>query len=219
MRSNSVSVYRLFIPRHPSEQELAPRHRRQAGALVPRSGERKTLDLQPAQYSSPRFSPDGRHIAFTLFGARETNIWVYDVTARTAPRRLTFAGDGFDPVWTPDGKRIVFGGDEGLWWQPADGSGSAERLIAAEAGRGMLPMSFPRHSNILSYLRTPALWTIALDGDRTPKSLVRPQSGTVGVSRFSPDGRWVAYTFNETSRDEIFVEPVPPTPTRRCRST
>ncbi len=53
-------------------------------------------------------------------------------------RRLTFQGANDKPTWTPDGKRIVFSsdreGDIGLFWQRADGSGSAERLARAEVG-------------------------------------------------------------------------------------
>ena len=61
-----------------------------------------------------------------------SDIWIYDWTSDAATR-LTFDRSSINPVWTPDGSRIVFasrrgGGPPNLYWQRADGTGDAQRL-------------------------------------------------------------------------------------------
>src|SRR2546428_8866378 len=85
-------------------------------------------------YGSPRISPDGRRVAVSNLG----QVWIYDL-ARETLTRLTFGDTPTgNPGWTPDGKRVVFqsGTPVNLFWQPADGSGKAERLATSEYRQG-----------------------------------------------------------------------------------
>jgi serine/threonine-protein kinase len=108
----------------------------QAGARrlvwVDRKGAEQPLSAPTRAYRSPRLSPDGRRIAA---GNDEGQVWTYDL-ARETMTRLTFGPAANTPVWTPDGKRIVFqavvGSKPGMFWQPADGSGGAEQLTFAD---------------------------------------------------------------------------------------
>src|SRR5262245_3135768 len=96
---------------------------------VDRKGAEQPLPAPPRSYRSPRLSPDGRRIAT---GTAESQVWMYDL-ARETLTRLTFGMNANTPVWTPDGKRIVFqsaAGKVGMFSQPADGSGGAEQLTA-----------------------------------------------------------------------------------------
>ncbi|MCZ6475508.1 MAG: hypothetical protein O6700_04225, partial [Gammaproteobacteria bacterium] len=102
---------------------------------VSRDGEEEPVDATPGTYLSPRISPDGRRLAYTLVDSNGSeDIWVYDL-ARSVPTRLTFdAAADIRPTWTPDGQRIVYWSDRedpGFFIRTADGTGQPERLTAA----------------------------------------------------------------------------------------
>jgi serine/threonine-protein kinase len=127
-------------------------------------------------------------------------------------------------VWTPDGGRIVFASDRAnrgtpnLYWQRADGSGSVQRLT--ESGNPQAPTSWHPSGKFLAFqqgggLNGVDLFVLSIDGDDT--SGWKPGKATAFVSTpfgerdamFSPDGRWIAYSSNESGRDEIYVRPFP----------
>ena len=95
-------------------------------ALAGREGETELLDLPPAEYLSPRLSPDGKRLAVQTFEEGVGVLWIYDLTAESAIQQFTFEGDNQRPLWTPEGERITFASDrdgtESLYWKPADGS-------------------------------------------------------------------------------------------------
>jgi len=78
---------------------------------VPRDGKTSVLRATKADWTDPRFSPDGQRLAFAIFDGKQTDIWVYE-WARDTLTQLTFdPGEDRFPVWTPDGRRIVFASD------------------------------------------------------------------------------------------------------------
>ncbi|MEE8390896.1 MAG: protein kinase, partial [Anaerolineae bacterium] len=100
---------------------------------VDRKGQEEPLAAEPQSYQSPRISPDGLRLAITVDDSGSSDVWIYDLE-REILTRLTFdpAADHY-PVWTPDGRRIVFdsgrvGGSHNLFWKAADGTGQVERL-------------------------------------------------------------------------------------------
>ncbi len=102
-------------------------------SLVSEHSAVNALLTEPRNYAMPRFSPDGKRIAFRLSAGARSDIWVYDIAARI-PTRLTTDGDNSVPEWAPDGKTIYFrsirDGKWAIWAKPADGSGE-ERLFYA----------------------------------------------------------------------------------------
>ena len=108
-------------------------------AWVNRNGTEQRIAALGHNYVLPRLSPDGQRLAVGI-EETEAQIWIYDL-ARDALTRLTFEGGGnVDPVWTPDGKRIVFKGNRNrLFWQPSDGSGPAEELTSSEMSSNNVP--------------------------------------------------------------------------------
>jgi serine/threonine-protein kinase len=169
---------------------------------------------------SPVWSPDGARIAVTVIpgagGIRQ--VGVLDV-ATGAFEQLTSEGGG-NPTWSPDGRRLVFysqrGGRGAIWWQPADGSGGAEKLVDvndglnAGSGEGVLSPD----GRWLVYTRSapegPDIWAMELAGDRRPHPLVA-ERGAQETPALSPDGRWLAYsspTAGAGSR-EVYVRPFP----------
>ena len=187
-------------------------------ALVDRSGSRKALSLSQAGYDMPRISPDGKHLAVGIQDSKDLNIWIYDLDGKTSIRRLTFGGKNQSPAWTPDSKRIAFRSDrdgEGIYWQAADGSGVAERLIATDKGSIYdMPMEWaPDGKTLVFYIARAGgstLWTFGLGGDRKPHPLVTSANNS-RRSTFSPDGRWIAYSSNEEGAFSVYVQPFPAT--------
>jgi Tol biopolymer transport system component len=145
---------------------------------------------------------------------QEVQLWLYDLSRETLTR---FAFDGkfnTNPVWTPDGKRIVFNsnkeGPVNLFWQLADGSGGLERLTTSEYLH--FPMSLSPNGQVLAYVEVnPStgydIWTLGL-GDHKAQPFLRTPFNE-SVPQFSPDGKRLAYTSNETGRWEIYVQPYP----------
>ena len=89
----------------------------------------------PGPYKAPRFSPDGRRLALQVSEGGRSRIWLYDIQ-RAVMSRLTADGpaDEVLPLWTPDGRRIVFSSDRDargephLFWEQVDGSDVPSRL-------------------------------------------------------------------------------------------
>ena len=141
----------------------------------------------------------------------EGQIWLYDIS-RDALSRLTFDGPmNVDPIWTPDGKRITYKGKANrLFWQPADGGGSAEELTTGKLARNNIPSSWSPDGQEFAYLQDGVarnIWILPLK-DRTPHVFAASPAYESGPS-FSPDGHWITYTSNESGRTEVYVRPYP----------
>ena len=189
--------------------------------LADRSGAKMPLLPQAGAYSTPRFSPDGKRLAFSFSNGAGSDIWVKDMD-RDAPSKLSFLkGTNDRPVWTPDGRNIVFrsaGQDQsGLYWMRADGAGEAQRLMDGKLTP--LPESFSPDGKRLSYSANGNnasydLFTAQLEGDPGNPKLGKPEL-ILGTpyreygSSFSPDGRWLAYQSDETGPFQAYVRPFP----------
>ncbi len=188
---------------------------------VDRKGDFQPLAAPPRVYFYPRLSPDGRQIAVSVAGLK-TDVWVYDIQ-RSTMTRLTFDGNNNAPLWTPDGKRILFlsnqAGAANLFWKTADGTGSDEQITQGEhfawngsvSPDGKLAFYSENHPT-----QSFDLWVVPLGGDprgtategRKP-NLFLQTSANENYPTISPDGRWVAYVSNESGRFEIYVRPFP----------
>src|SRR5262249_12129363 len=109
-------------------------------------GNIERMKLPPRSYQSPRISPDGQQLAVGVDDGRTANIYVYDLDGLTQMGQLTSGGNNRFPIWTPKERRITFqsdrDGDRSIYWQPADGKGSAELLIKAERDEVLIPESW-----------------------------------------------------------------------------
>jgi len=177
------------------------------------SGKTQPLHAQPAAYVTPRFSPDGKRLAFATVSGQASDIWVKDLERDTASRLTFLPGNNNWPVWTPDGQNIVFlsfnpNGQGGLYWIPADGSGQAQRLTDGA------PYSFSPDGKRLAFSSKSDIFTAVMEGDPAHPRLGSPElflgtRFTETHPSFSPDGRLLAYTSNESGTWEVYVRPFP----------
>jgi serine/threonine-protein kinase len=180
---------------------------------VDRQGREEPVPVSSRAWTYPRISPDGTRLAVSSQD-QESDIWIADAQRQTLTR-FTFdpAPDNY-PVWTPDGRRIVFvsqrDGPQNLYWQVADGTSSVERLTQSDNGQLLSSIS-PDGSQLLFNEGAAGgidLMSVSLAADRTVRPLVQTQfidrNGVV-----SPDGRWVAYESDSSGRFEIYVRPFP----------
>jgi dipeptidyl aminopeptidase/acylaminoacyl peptidase len=137
---------------------------------VDRKGIVEPLNLRAAPYEFPRVSPDGHSVAIGTDDGKVANVWIYDLSGTTAARQLTFGGRNKYPVWTADGKRVAFQSDRetdlAIFWQLADGTGTAERLTKPDKDTAHIPESASPDGKTLSFdvatRSEHALWTLAL---------------------------------------------------------
>jgi Tol biopolymer transport system component len=191
-------------------------------AIGDRDGRIERLPLPPGPYRAVRVSPDGRRLAIAWDDGVESAIYVIE-RARPTLRRLTTSGGARAPVWTADGRRIVFQSDrEGspaIYWQLADGSGPAERLTTPRPGEVHEPDDWrPGGVSFLYSVRTArdtSLWEMTI-ADRRGVPFGDVTSSILPGATFSPDGRWVAYVTApaDSGTSEIVVQPYPATGAR-----
>jgi serine/threonine-protein kinase len=169
---------------------------------------------QPQAFDHLRFSPDGARIALSIESASGSQIWIYELASRTLTR---LTRDGFAnqrPEWSPDGTRVLFRsaqmGRSLIWWQPADGSASAELLLTPRSADNVWEAVFAPDGHTLVYrygtLGDAVLWRWSLDRQQPPTRLDLP-GGTNWGPRFSPDGRWLAYSSDESGVRQVYVRP------------
>ena len=158
-------------------------------------------------FRSPRFSPEGSRIAVVL----EEDVWTLD-TARGIFNRLTVSGGVRQPVWTPDGSRVTYiGQDNSIYSMRADASGDPEELVGvAEGGFFFLGTWAPDGETLTLFDAAPPSQMYALHKGGSIEAI--RSSPTPFNERFpeiSPDGRWLVYASDETGEFEIYLQPYP----------
>jgi Tol biopolymer transport system component len=177
------------------------------------------VSFNPSANRGLSLSPDGTRIALDVVGVASADIWIKQLPAGPLSR-LTFDGIASNrPRWTPDGRSVIYlstpdSGPPSVWKRRADGSTAAE-LVWRVPGRQMGEALLSGDGQWLIYR------IVQADGNRDIYG-VRPRRDTMPTplltgpfmeqgAALSPDGRWLAYTSNESGQDEIFVRPFPNT--------
>ena len=187
------------------------------------TGQTKPLQEIGGHYESPSLSPDGKRLAFELAMPAQADIWVKDLERDTISRLTHLPGRSARPVWTPDGKGIVFHAAfleaPGMYWIRADGTGEAQLLMREDGSRFLYPSSISSDGKWLAYTQvTPdfrgEIWTAPVEGDSDHLRLGKPEaflrtSFSDNYAVFSPDRHWLAYASNESGTFELYVRPFP----------
>jgi serine/threonine protein kinase/Tol biopolymer transport system component len=186
-------------------------------AWVDAAGTEEVIPIEARPFLQPRLSPDGGRVAVTIGEQRtDRDVWIYDFVHGALAPLTVEAGEEESAVWNADGSRLAISANkEGelrtILTLPSDGKGRPESLLSA---------SHPIHVSDWSPDGRTLLWTEfdpvsggrirsgPADGSGPAQSLTDSPFDVRGAV-FSPDGGWIAYTSNESGRDEIYVQPHP----------
>ncbi len=176
-----------------------------------RKGQQIGVAMNPGIYGNIMMSPNGKTVASDTTDpiSQNTDIWTYDVENGSA-RRLTF-----DPsldslaIWHPDGNRIIFSSNRDLKFDLflKDANGAQEEKVIPQDGPDRFASDWSRDGKYVLYGRGPDLWSLSFP--ELKATMFLKATSTLKSGRFSPDGKWVAYSSNESGRWEIYVSSFP----------
>jgi serine/threonine-protein kinase len=191
----------------------AGQRRGTALAWMDAKGAVQPITSEPQGWGTGRLSPDGRYVVDTLStSTNETDVWALDTT-RGSTTRLTWDGTAQSPIWSPDGRRVLYasakGGKFGIYSVAADGRGAPELLSEGLAPR--FPSSMTPDGRTLVYdqamVSSPSRIMLYTVGSK-PKQFHENQE-SAGEAQVSPDGKWVVYGLDELGREDVYLEPFP----------
>ena len=161
---------------------------------------------------TPRISPDGRLVAYGAFGdGRSTSdLWVTDLVKGTTKRLTDDDGDSNDPQWSADGASISY----------SVSARGGKDLVVQRLGVGDVSVLARREGTQFAsdWLRDGSALLVTEQSDQDKRDiLVQPANGSPArpyaatpadesAARASPDGRWVAYTSDESGRSEVYLD-------------
>ena len=181
-----------------------------------RAGRPGSILDAPAHDLDPALSPDQQRLAFSRAdpdAGRGRDIWTIDLS-RGLPTRVTFHANAAKPIWSRDGKELIFVGREGFARAAADGSGGPPTAVPAVRGAAFdEPLDWSPDGRTLLYQTSAAktgldLWTKSLGEPAEPRPVVQTEFAEI-QGRIAPDGKWLAYASNELGSYEVFVRPFP----------
>jgi len=179
---------------------------------VEQRGKEEPVTALQFPFLGPRLSPDGQKIAY-LTAARNWQVYVYDL-GRGTNSQLSGEGLAGFPIWSPDGKRVLFSWARSLasnlYLQPYDGSSPMERLTTSEYNQEAGSWSPDGKTVALVEGHPDTNSDIAvLDAGSGRVTPFLNSKFNEAFPEFSPDGRWIAYSSDESKRDEVYVRPFP----------
>jgi Tol biopolymer transport system component/predicted Ser/Thr protein kinase len=191
-----------------------------AGKPLGTVGESATL-RENGELRGVVLSPDRRTAAVEANDASsgQADIWLYDVARGLRTRFTSDPAEDLSPVWSPDGRTIVFQssrtGHFELYRKPVDGSRKEELLYADSQQK--FPRSFSPDGKFLAYqvVEPQNGFSIRILPDPLgPPGASKPFPFTntefnEQTPRFSPDGHWIAYVSNESGRNEVYIAAFP----------
>ncbi len=186
-----------------------------------RGNEQPILGGPSGEHLEFPLSPDGKTIALSMADENGSDIWLYDTERRTSTR-LTLDGLSSHPVWSQDGTTIYYSssisGVENIYRIRVDGTKDSEQVI--DGDMPLYPGSISADGKILLLQKTMEagqmdIWRLPLGGENSeeqspivPVPFIATSSLEI-FPRFSPDGRWVAYTSDESGSWEVYVTRYP----------
>jgi serine/threonine-protein kinase len=185
------------------------------------TGRMEPLETEPAVYQIPHISPDGSKLIWMVSQGPSADLWIYDWQRGSKTRLTDGKGVYAYPVWSPDGRYVVFSSSRGMFWTRADGAGKPQPLTASKALQ--FPMSFTPDGRRLVFSElNPGgglIQTMLLDGSSGQLRASKPEvflqtASAIPFPAFSSDGRWLAYADAESGSYEVYVRAFPDRGTR-----
>src|SRR5262249_47115280 len=181
-----------------------------------RSGRKLDQVAPAAGWAGISLSPNGKRVAVHRHDGDGGDVWIFE-PGQSDPAKFTFDAtqDNSGPLWTPDGTQIAFAsrrnGKWGLYIKKADNTRNEELLMESDAP--VVPMSWTPDGQTLVYWTTAQktqgdVWSLSLMGEKKPNAILT-SAADERHPQVSPDGKWFAYSSNETGRSEVYVQPFP----------
>jgi Tol biopolymer transport system component len=174
---------------------------------VSRNGEERPLNPERRSYANPRVSPDGTRLI-----VQAGDLWMQDLDRGTFSRLTTgeILTNGF-PIWLPDG-RVMYRSPNGIRLQRTSGPNDRAEVVpgttdldyAGAVGPDSDTLLFQRSTEVTAF----DLHTLSLR-DPSKRRTLRNSSAYESGARLSPDGRWMTYVSNESTRNEIYLTSFP----------
>jgi DNA-binding winged helix-turn-helix (wHTH) protein/Tol biopolymer transport system component len=177
-----------------------------------RGGRQLQSTEAPAGIRNVTWSPGGRELFAS--DARHTGLWRIDVERNGVTR---VASDGMRPSISPDGKRIAFTSDRrtgvaDVYLRPVLGGEGRDELLLSSPENKMVSSWSPDGRYLVFSSKSAHvnwdLWLLPRFGDGKPVPFLRTAASEV-QGEVSPDGRWIAYTSDESGRWEVYVQSFP----------
>jgi eukaryotic-like serine/threonine-protein kinase len=181
---------------------------------VDRHGNAETVGLPARSYLHPRLSPDDRQLALEIEGPTH-DVYTYDFN-RGVLTNITTDGVSHWPIWAPDGAELGYRSGPmaqlRMWRVRADRSGPPTQVVAsgsAQSAESWSPDGRAIAYTVATFSVPPSIMVAHLDGREA--EVFAGAKAPAGSSKFSPDGRWLAYCSNESGRPEVYVQAFPGT--------
>ena len=200
-----------------------------------RSGVEELTSLSAQRYGTFRLSPDGSRVALVVRDPIP-DVWIFDFQRATTPRRLTVGVNADFPIWSPDGHSLSFGvwvnenrnfaaarsptaqvHGSGIFQQRVDGGRMTMMVADSPTRKGQTPYSWGSSNLLVFSSYNPNhvdsrgdIWVFRPDGEKEPEPFVQTPANEWGPF-LSPDGRFIAYTSDESGQYQVYVKPYPPT--------
>ena len=148
-------------------------------------------------------SPDRQRLAVMLRGSGGEELDTYDTVRRTATRVSQGTGTVANPTWSADGQRAIFASFAGgrVWniFSVSSTESSSPERVLPPSDQMQWPCSVSPDGQLLLYAQgidaTTDLWVASLNGNAAPQRLTNTPFREMDA-KFSPDGRWIAFTFD-----------------------
>ena len=192
---------------------------------VDRTGKKvATVSSDIADFGNIELSPDRTKLAAAIFNeqVRRRELWVWDLASGRKSRLDANVADENWLIWSPDGKRVVYNSqrtDDGLALYGRDlGDKPNETLVAAALERGQWPVSWsPDGKNLLVVTSKISdtgrpdndIWVLPLGDTGKPYEFLA-STAQENWAAFSPNGKWIAFSYAEPGEDtQLFVTTFP----------
>jgi len=174
--------------------------------LVDRQGKTDRTVGELGSFSQAALSPDGSRVAVIRNDQGKTQVWVLEVSAGKAIQVTSDDAPHTSPVWSSDGKQIAYLANQNeVYRKASDGSGNGELIYKHTPGSAVFLTDWSVDGQ-LCFWSGDVIYGLPLEGDRKPIVLVS-EAGARG-GRFSPDGRYLAYSSNPSGTFAIYIAPL-----------
>jgi Tol biopolymer transport system component/DNA-binding winged helix-turn-helix (wHTH) protein len=159
---------------------------------------------------NPTVSPDGTHLVASGVPSRDPGLWLIDLQGHSSTR---LAAQGIGPVWSPDGRRIAFTARGGLDIVTASTVGPINERVLLTDNRRKVVQDWSPDGRYVVFTRWDEqskldLWLVPVDNPADARPLLATPANERGAA-ISPDGRWFAYTSDESGEREVYLQQFP----------